>query len=287
VRFRQGARLDGSQVQDRRHLGGRGAAVAGGGGVIGLLLWLAVSFLGGDDGSVRSLQDLPLGRGGPAVDLAESCQTGADANQRDDCLIVGVVNSVQDHWESTVSGYRRADTVLFSGGVTTACGSASSAVGPFYCPADETIYLDLSFFGELERRFGASGGPFAQAYVVGHEYGHHVQHLTGDAQRVDRGRTGPTSGAVRLELQADCYAGVWAHHAASQGLIEELTDADIEVGLSAAAAVGDDRIQERSGGSVNPEAWTHGSSEQRQQWFTTGHRTGSPSACDTFSADSL
>jgi predicted metalloprotease len=281
MRFRPGARLDSSQVQDRRGLGGRGVAVGGGLGtvlVVVVLALLGVNVPGGTD----SLS-LDSGSETPAL----NCRTGSDANQSEDCRIVGVVNSVQDYWSEHVQGYREAPTRFFSGQTGTACGAAGSAVGPFYCPADQAVYIDLSFYDELRSRFGARGGPFAEAYVIAHEYGHHVQHLLGTDERVGGDRSGETSGSVRLELQADCYAGVWAAHALETGFIEELTASDIADGLDAAAAVGDDRIQERARGRVDRESWTHGSSASRQKWFNVGYGGGDPNQCDTFAADAL
>jgi uncharacterized protein len=302
VTFNDDASLDTSQVGGGgRGFPGGGLAVGGGGlGIVGLILYLVISALGGDPGSgggglPGQLQ--PGQNGSVAADeIASECRTGADANERIDCRIVGYTNSVQDYWKkafgSTNGGYQVTRTILFQGGVQTGCGNASSAVGPFYCPTDGLVYLDVGFFDELSSRFGAQGGPLAQAYVVAHEYGHHVQNLLGTSDRVGRDQaTGPESGSVRLELQADCYAGVWTKNASSttdaqgRALIKPPTEAEIKVALDAAAAIGDDRIQQRTQGRVSPEAWTHGSSEQRQRWFLTGYRSGTPNSCDTFSGD--
>jgi predicted metalloprotease len=280
--FNPGARLDPDQVTDvrGRSVGGRGLAVGGGG--IGIVIAIVYLLLGGDPSAL--IQSDPNAGAQPNASLLAECQTGQDANERQDCRIVGFVNSIQDYWSKTYQGYRPAETVLFSQGVNTGCGSASSAVGPFYCPPDQSIYIDLGFFGDLESRFGAEGGPLAEAYVVAHEYGHHIQNLEGTLQ-AGGGGTGAESRAVRTELQADCFAGAWVQNAAETGYLQAPTPEQIRQALDAAAAVGDDRIQAQTQGQVNPEAWTHGSSEQRQQWFTIGYESGDPNRCNTFDAD--
>jgi uncharacterized protein len=287
MRFRKGAQLDAGQVQDARGArGGRGIAV--GGGAAGLVVVVVLALLGVDVGGGQDPYAIGTGGGSEqTTDLSSTCKTGADANQREDCRIVGVVNSVQAYWGDTVDGYREAPTRFFTQSTNTGCGGATSAVGPFYCPPDQTVYIDLDFYDQLRSQFGARGGPFAEAYVIAHEYGHHVQHLLGTDEKVGGDRQGAKSGSVRLELQADCYAGVWAAHAVETGFIEDLSDQDIADGLDAAAAVGDDRIQKRATGRVDRESWTHGSSASRQKWFDTGFRGGDAKRCDTFSAGAL
>jgi predicted metalloprotease len=291
MRFRRRARLDPDQVTDvrGRRVGPGGLAAGGGGlGLIGIIVFLVITLLAGGDGlgQLGPLQGEQVGQGDTPGEVSEECRTGEDANERQDCRIVGVVNSVQKFWDGVFqrSGeqYPYVDTVFFTDQVQTACGFASSQVGPFYCPRDQRVYIDLDFFDELQSRFGAGGAPFAQAYVIAHEYGHHVQNQTGVLDSIGSDTQGPESRAVRSELQADCYAGVWAANAVDTGLIEELTQKDINAGLDAASAIGDDRIQEKTQGQVNPEAWTHGSSEQRRRWFSRGYEEGQPAACDTF-----
>ncbi len=298
MRFDDDAQLDTSQVDDKRgrRMGGRGGlAIGGGGGIIGVIIVLVVALTGGggDSSGLSAQLDQLLNQsaGGTQAEvpstIREDCQTGADANEREDCRIVAVVNSVQTWWEEAFpqmgERYELARTQFFAGQTATACGNATSAVGPFYCPGDQMAYIDLEFFDELRTRFDASGGPFAQAYIIAHEYGHHVQHLLGILEQIGSDREGPESRAVRTELQADCLAGVWAHNAVSTGFIAELSQEAVADALNAAAAVGDDRIQEQIQGRVNPESWTHGSSEQRQRWFLEGYEQGRFDACDTFS----
>lgn len=294
--FREGARVNPGRVSVGG--GGRGPKMAIGGGIGSIVVVVLALVLGVDPSSLGVGGDGQAAtQSGPLTTL-EGCETGADANANIDCRIVFTAASLDQVWESRLPtaglDYLQPDVVLFSGGVNTGgCGSATSDVGPFYCPADNTAYFDSSFFQLLESQYGSSGGPLAQEYVVAHEFGHHIQNLIGDNRR-QSGLKGAESAAVRTELQADCYAGIWAHYAdktpapgTNEPLLNPLTDRDIADALSAAAAVGDDHIQEQSTGSVNPDSWTHGSSTQRQQWFTTGYRSGEIASCDTFAATDL
>ncbi|HMJ38019.1 MAG TPA: neutral zinc metallopeptidase [Verrucomicrobiae bacterium] len=284
--FNPNTPLDPNQVKDVRgsRFGGRGLAIGGGGG-LGVLLVIAYLLLGGNPANLGALIDQGAGTQVESTTLQQECATGADANQREDCRIVGYVNSVQKFWkdEFARSGqqYQPAKTVLYTDQVSTGCGVASSQVGPFYCPRDQQVYLDLGFFQDLQTKFGARGGSLAEGYVVAHEYGHHIQDLSGQLS-AGSGQAGAGGDSVRTELQADCYAGVWANHAAATGYLQPLTTDQIAQALDAASAVGDDRIQQKVQGQVNPETWTHGSAAQRQKWFTIGYQQGAPSACDTF-----
>jgi hypothetical protein len=283
--FNTRSRLDASQVQDRR---GLGTTMAVGGGGLGLVVLVVAMLLGVNPADLANV----VGQASSATtenasevnNLAEQCQTGADANTRQDCRIVGFVNSIQAFWTDEFARrggqYIPAKTQLFTGSTQAACGYATAAVGPFYCPSDRMVYLDLAFFDELHTRFGAQGGPFAEAYVLAHEYGHHVQDLTG-ALGGGSDATGPGSASVQTELQADCLAGVWARHATGTGYLTPLTEAEIAQSLDAAAAVGDDSIQRDTQGYVSPESWTHGSSAQREQALKDGLRTGDLATCET------
>ena len=296
MRFDDDSQLDTSQVQDTRGRGGfprgGGVAIGGGAGILGVIVFILLQLLGGgtSSGVLPGIDQVQ----GSDSNLKEECKTVADANAKQDCRVVAVVNSVQEFWAAEFqrrnAQYQLAPTQLFSGATQTGCGTASADVGPFYCPPDRTVYIDLSFYQELQTKFGAKGGPFAQAYVLAHEYGHHVQDLAGTMDKVGGSRSGAQSGSVRLELQADCYAGLWANHATTEPgpdggdpLVERITDEDIADGLNAAAAIGDDTLQEKFQGQINPDSFTHGTSAQRQKWFETGYRTGDLAQCDTFS----
>lgn len=290
--FNPDAKIDSSKVSKR----GRNTAIGVGGGALGVIAVALISqlvgfdvgplanmFLGGDQGQVEE-QDL------------SHCDTGADANEDVECRMVGAATSLDAYWADQFAAvgepYETPGFVIFEQATMSGCGQASSATGPFYCPPEQGIYLDTGFFDQLRSQFGASGGPLAEMYVVAHEWGHHISNLTGVMDSISRSDAGPTSDSVRLELQADCYAGAWAGAASTQPdgsgetFLQPITRQQVQDALNAAAAIGDDRIQEASGVDVNPHQWTHGSSEQRQRWFLEGFE-GGPAACDTFNTNNL
>ena len=265
-----------ANLEDRRGMGGGGRL---GMGIGGTAVLLVLSLLFG-----RNLfEEVPATTTTASGELAPADSAREEPQVR---FVSFVLDDAQQVWGNVLpkygTQYRPAKLVLFRGATETACGVGQSAMGPFYCPLDEKVYIDLSFYDELQSKFGASGD-FAQAYVIAHELGHHVQHLLGTDQQVRRAQQGDPSAAneysVRLELQADCYAGVWGR---SQQQNDRLEQGDIEEGMNAAASVGDDRIMSRSGRRVSPESFTHGSSQQRVSWFRKGFETGDPRACDTF-----
>jgi uncharacterized protein len=298
--FNDNVQLDTSQVGSGGSGGGPGGMVVGG-GIGGIILLIIGLIFGINPGQLPTnpsggggFNDGQVQPGGAADTGAfEECRTGADANRSDTCRVIATVNSLNAYWSAELPRYGReyppAKTILYEGSTRSACGTASNQVGPFYCPLDKQVYIDASFFEILSSQFGSSSGALAQEYVVAHEYGHYIQDLLGLLDRSQQDPQGSESGAVRIELMADCLGGVWAHHAVNtkdaQGtsFLKPLTDKDIRDALSAAAAVGDDNIQEKAQGRVSPENWTHGSSQARQQWFTTGYRSGDLNQCDTFS----
>jgi predicted metalloprotease len=270
-------------VEDRRGMSG-GGGLAIGGGIGGLIIYLLYSFLGGNPSSAPELL--------PGQQTSQGQQYDARTSAADDTLakfVSVVLKDTEDVWGDMLTNYQKPKLVLFSNAVQSACGSASAAVGPFYCPGDEKVYIDLSFFRELKERFGAPGD-FAMAYVVAHEVGHHIQNLIGTSDKVHslQQRTGEAEGnklSVKLELQADFYAGVWAHHAQQmKGILEP---GDINEALTAANAIGDDRLQQQSQGQVVPDAFTHGTSAQRMYWFKKGFETGDLKQGDTFNSRDL
>jgi predicted metalloprotease len=294
------AQADTSQVEDTRGssgggLGGLPIPIGGGrGGVIGLIATVIVLLLGGGFAGSQLLG------GGSQPDnstLNQECATSNPNRLNNlDCRNVLYINSIQNFWQGELPkaygiAYQKADTEFFSGQTQTGCGPADSGTGPFYCPADKKVHIDLTFYRQLTDQFGAEG-EFAQPYVLAHEYGHHVQDLVGTMSKVQQaeqqGGTGANRYSVMLELQADCFAGVWARHAtettdvAGHPIFAAVTQQDIQDAVNAAGAVGDDAIQRQAGQRVNPDTFTHGTSAQREHWFTQGYRTGDPKGCDTF-----
>jgi len=315
--FNDSAQLDTSQVQSGGSGGGGGGGgfpggIQVGGGIGGLILLVLMLIFGGgkilggggDSGTgagglpSQQLESSQVAAAGQ-VDQGEfsQCKTGADANKNDVCLIIATVNSVQDYWGKTLPRYQMnyepVKTVIYQGQTPSGCGTANSQVGPFYCPLDAKVYVDASFFQELQSKFGADGGQLAKEYVIAHEYGHHVQDLLGILDRAQKDPQGPNSGAVRIELMADCLAGTWVKHAtettdaSGTPLLKAISESDIKSALSAASAVGDDRIQEKMQGRVTPENWTHGSAQARMNWFTQGYQTGDINQCNTFGVDTV
>ncbi|GAT74307.1 KPN_02809 family neutral zinc metallopeptidase [Microbacterium hydrocarbonoxydans] len=267
---------------------GRGAVIAGAGGVgvLGIIALIAGPLLGIDLTPLLGGVSDPGGGTGTGASVIEDCKTGQDANENVDCRMAGAQVALDAFWAENVDGYRAPQLTVVDGSTPTQCGTASNSVGPFYCPPEEGVYLDPTFFDLMRQQFGASADDLAQLYIVGHEWGHHIQNITGVMERHPNNGTGPDSNGVRMELQADCYAGAWI------GRMTEQTDADgdpyllkpteaqLDDALNAAFTVGDDHIQEQSG-FVNPESWTHGSSEQRKYWFANGYQNGL-GVCDTF-----
>ncbi|MGN7224561.1 KPN_02809 family neutral zinc metallopeptidase [Curtobacterium flaccumfaciens] len=289
--FNDDSRLRGGKVKRR----GRTTAIGGGAvGVGAIVVFLIAQFTGFDlSGIVGGGNGLTtIQQEGESSDAAPECRTGRDANLRVECRMEGAAESLDAYWTSEARSlgisYTSPEFFLFQDSTDTSCGQASAATGPFYCPPDRAIFLDTAFYDDLQSQYGSSGGPLAQMYVVAHEWGHHVQQLQGSFANTDRSGTGASSGSVRVELQADCYAGAWVGDAATtedangETFFEPISRSQITDALSAASAVGDDSIQERATGRVDPDSFTHGSSEQRQRWFLRGYQQGATS-CDTLS----
>jgi predicted metalloprotease len=283
--------VDVSGVSDRRGMGGPIAIGGGGVGVVGLLIYLLVSVLGG--GTVDTTQLVPQdgqvqGEGAGTGDLETRCNTRGAIEQYDDCFLVKVYNEINEVWtdEFARAGetYEQPGLTFFTQAVQTGCGTASSQVGPFYCPPDQSIFIDIGFLEQLQQQFGADGR-YAQAYIMAHEAGHHLQTLFGTerqvraAQQSNPGQANALS--VAMELQADCYAGVWSRLADDRGNVS-VGEAELDQAIGAAEAVGDDRIQQKTQGRVDPESWTHGSAQQRREWFLVGRQSGDVNRCDTF-----
>ncbi|UMG92431.1 neutral zinc metallopeptidase [Nocardioides sp. TF02-7] len=306
VRFNPRARLDRSRVRDTGSRGGGyggrgmrlpipgGAGAKGGlGGIVLVIAFVVLAQVTGINPFAGAAYDPSRLADADDTGRYDHCETGEDANADHDCARVAVENSLTDFWEGALGGdFRPIESLTtFGGSVGTQCGGADSSVGPFYCPADESVYLDTTFFDQvLERQLGGPDGGFVEFYVLAHEYGHHISNLLGFMGQVRTQETGPTSPGVRLELQADCYAGLWTQHAtttedaAGEVLLVDLSERDIDLAIKAAEAVGDDSIQRKTQGQVTEESWTHGSAAQRKHWFLVGYEQGDVQACDTFAA---
>jgi predicted metalloprotease len=300
--FSSGGKFEGGRVQ--RGSGGRTGIIAGGGigGVV--LVALVVLISGGDLGDVFNAVS---GGGGLTGSVQPGdAQTGwveecsaEEANTDRQCRLNATVQSLDAFWATALKEqakvtYTEPPVMSFDGSVSTPCGTASSSTGPFYCPTDQTIYIDVSFYDELQSEFGAQGGPLAEEYVVAHEMGHHIENLTGALEEANRSGTGADSDSVRIELMADCLAGMWAGHAATTvdpdtgvTFLEPITDQQLQQAIDAAGAIGDDKIQEQMQGSADPDSFTHGTYAQRVRWFKTGYNGGTLATCNTLTTDNL
>ncbi|WP_068168460.1 neutral zinc metallopeptidase [Rothia sp. ND6WE1A] len=298
--FKENSRLDTSQV--RRSSGGKGIAV--GGGIGGAVLMLIVGVFFGQDG-IDTLNQVTGGTGysydnvqseDGNKQLEQDCQDGADANSNATCNMVGTANSLNAFWadylpQATGVEYEMPMLDLFSGQTSTGCGHATSAVGPFYCPADQVAYVDTTFFNDMKTQLGAEGGQSAEQYVLAHEFGHHIQNQLGDLEYSQRDPQGKNSGAVRVELQADCYAGLWARHASddttSDVQVKPFTQDEVDRIVNATEVIGDDHIQMTSRGTTDSSTYTHGTSAQRTAWFMSGYNSGDINKCNTFESRDL
>jgi uncharacterized protein len=303
MELNENADIDTSQVEDQRGSGGGGGGLGGlpipigGGGLVGIIITVVLALVGGYFG-VNQLGGSGSSSTGDNTNINTECGDKSTARSKLDCRNVLYVNSIQAFWKEAEpqyfnKQYQPAKTVLFSNRVNTGCGAADSGTGPFYCPADDKVYIDLTFYQLLADQLGAPG-EFAQPYVLAHEYGHHIQDLVGTEAKMRQLQQNASSEAeqnllsVKLELQADCYAGVWAKHATEtkssngQAIFKSLTADDIQQGIDTAGKIGDDTLQQRSGNGINPAEFTHGTSADRQKWFSQGYNSGTPEKCDTF-----
>jgi predicted metalloprotease len=304
MELNENAQIDTSQIDDERGSGGGGGGFGGlpigGGGLTGIIVTVLIALVGGYFGINQLGGSGSSSQTGDNTSLSQKCSQ-SDKLKQLDCRNALYVNSIQAFWrdelpQSFGEQYQPAKTVFFANAVRTGCGNADSGTGPFYCPADDKVYIDLTFYKLLADQLGAPG-EFAQPYVLAHEYGHHVQDLVGIEAQMRRDQQRNPSQAnklsVRLELQADCFAGVWAKGAtgttdsSGQKIFKSITAQDVQQGLDTAAKIGDDTLQQRSGGTINPAEFTHGTSAQRQEWFANGYKSGDPKACDTFAAGAV
>jgi uncharacterized protein len=306
MELNENAEIDTSQVDDQRGSGGGGGfgglpIPIGGGGLVGIIITLVLAVAGGYFGINQMGGSSDTGSSSSSAEgnaaLKKKCADKATARQQLDCRNVAYVNSIQAFWSDAEpqyfnKQYSPAQTIFFSNQVRTGCGAADSGTGPFYCPSDDKVYIDLTFYDLLAKQLGAPG-EFAQPYVLAHEYGHHIQDLVGTEAKMRQAQQGASDAeanllSVKLELQADCYAGVWAKHAtgtkAKNGvaIFASLTADDIQQGIQTAGQIGDDTLQKQAGQQVNPQEFTHGTSADRQKWFSAGYNSGDPANCDTF-----